>query len=549
MHDSTISKKIIGIDIGTTNSCIAVMEKGKPVVIPNAEGARTTPSAVAFTEDGQLLVGASAKAQASTNMDGTFFLKKANLGLGEEIRVGDSEFSSSEIDLMLLQNLLKKLKSDAESYLGEEVTEVVLGVPIYRGEEQSVLIKEAAKGVGLQVVRMVNEAILSALAYGFEHPQDQKILLFDLGGGSLSVGVFELGEGVVETIAVAGDNLGGNDFDEVITEHIVKDFKKREGVDLSKDKAAMQRIREVAEKGKIELSSVHKTYMQVPHIAETSNGWKHVAVRLTRERYEELTADLLKKAAARVTRVLVDAGISGSHEKLQSVLVTGAATRIPAIQKMLEEKTGTKVSFKLNPTESIALGAAIQAAKLAGEEATKNILMLDVIPASLSIETKDGIATKVIHRNSTIPTKKILFLSTESDNQEAVDISILKGERQFAKDNRLVGIFRLAGILPAAKEKPLIKVTLDLDLNLGLTVAAVDLNRGIELEVTRFLDHKEMPGAPLPFIIKEMDEDKIADKDLAGKNGKEVEGKKERVEKEKATDDSPIKIFPFFEQK
>ena len=471
--------KIIGIDLGTTNSCVAVMEGGKPVVISNTEGARTTPSIVAFTKTGERLIGEPAKRQAVTNSDKTISSIKRHMGTNHKSTIDDKKFSPQEISAMLLQ----KLKADAESYLGEKVTEAVITVPAYFNDAQRQATKDAGKIAGLEVKRIINEPTAAALAYGLDNEQEQKIMVYDLGGGTFDVSIIEIGDGVIEVLATSGDNkLGGDDFDEKVTNYMIDEFKKAEGVDLSTDKMALQRLREAAEKAKKELSSATTTNINLPFITATSEGPKHFDMNLTKAKFDELTSDLVERTTAPVTNALKDAGITASE--LSKVLLVGGSTRVPAVQDKVKQLTGQEPSKTLNPDECVAIGASVQGGKLAGDAGAGDILLLDVTPLSLSIETRGGVATKLIERNTTIPTKKSQIFSTAADNQTAVDINVVQGERQFAKDNKSLGQFRLDGIPPARRGVPQIEVTFDIDANGIVNVSAKDLGTGREQHIT-----------------------------------------------------------------
>ncbi|NLP16138.1 MAG: molecular chaperone DnaK [Clostridiales bacterium] len=471
--------KIIGIDLGTTNSCVAVMEGGKPVIIANSEGARTTPSVVAFTKTGERLIGEPAKRQAVTNSDKTISSIKRHMGTDFRVKIDDKRYSPQEISAMVLQ----KLKADAESYLGEKVTEAVITVPAYFNDAQRQATKDAGKIAGLDVKRIINEPTAAALAYGLDNEHEQKIMVYDLGGGTFDVSIIEIGDGVIEVLATSGDNrLGGDDFDERVTRYMVDEFKKLEGVDLSTDKMAMQRLREAAEKAKIELSSATTTNINLPFITATADGPKHFDMNLTRAKFNELTNDLVDRTVGPVQNALKDAGITASE--LKKVLLVGGSTRIPAVQDKVKQLTGQEPSKSLNPDECVALGASIQGGKLAGDAGAGDILLLDVTPLSLSIETLGGVATKLIERNTTIPTKKSQIFSTAADNQTAVDIHVVQGERQFAKDNKTLGQFRLDGIPPARRGVPQIEVTFDIDANGIVNVSAKDLGTGREQHIT-----------------------------------------------------------------
>lgn len=471
--------KIIGIDLGTTNSCVAVMEGGKPVVIANTEGSRTTPSVVAFTKTGERLVGEPAKRQAVTNSDKTISSIKRHMGTDYRVKIDDKRYSPQEISAMILQ----KLKSDAESYLGEKVTEAVITVPAYFNDAQRQATKDAGKIAGLEVKRIINEPTAAALAYGLDNEHEQKIMVYDLGGGTFDVSIIEIGDGVIEVLATSGDNrLGGDDFDDRITRYMIDEFKKSDGVDLSLDKMALQRLKEAAEKAKKELSSSTTTNINLPFITATADGPKHFDLNLTRAKFDELTHDLVERTATPVQNALRDAGISASE--LKKVLLVGGSTRIPAVQDKVKQLTGHEPSKTLNPDECVAIGASIQGGKLAGDAGAGDILLLDVTPLSLSIETLGGVATRLIERNTTIPTKKSQIFSTAADNQTAVDINVVQGERQFAKDNKSLGQFRLDGIPPAKRGVPQVEVTFDIDANGIVNVSAKDLGTGREQHIT-----------------------------------------------------------------
>ena len=471
--------KIIGIDLGTTNSCVAVMEGGKPVVIANTEGARTTPSVVAFTKTGERLVGEPAKRQAVTNAEKTIASIKRHMGTDYKVAIDDKKYSPQEISAMILQ----KLKADAENYLGEKVTEAVITVPAYFNDAERQATKDAGKIAGLDVKRIINEPTAAALAYGLDNEKEQKIMVYDLGGGTFDVSIIEIGDGVIEVLATAGDNrLGGDDFDQKITDYMIQEFKNTEGVDLSADKVALQRFKEAAEKAKKELSSATTTNINLPFITATAEGPKHFDMNLTRAKFDELTHDLVERTAIPVQNALKDAGLTASE--LSKVLLVGGSTRIPAVQDKVKALTGHEPSKTLNPDECVALGASIQGGKLAGDAGAGEILLLDVTPLSLSIETMGGIATRLIERNTTIPTKKSQIFSTAADNQTAVDINVVQGERQFAKDNKSLGQFRLDGIPPAMRGVPQIEVTFDIDANGIVNVSAKDLGTGKEQHIT-----------------------------------------------------------------
>ena len=471
--------KIIGIDLGTTNSCVAVMEGGKPVVITNAEGMRTTPSVIAFTKTGERVVGEPAKRQAVTNADKTISSIKREMGTDYKVTIDDKKYSPQEISAMILQ----KLKSDAENYLGEKVTEAVITVPAYFNDAQRQATKDAGKIAGLDVKRIINEPTAAALSYGLDNENEQRIMVYDLGGGTFDVSIIEIGDGVIEVLSTAGDNrLGGDDFDNVITQYMLDDFKAKEGVDLSTDKMAMQRFKEAAEKAKKELSSSTTTNINLPFITATAEGPKHFEMNLTRAKFNELTAHLVERTATPVSKALNDAGLNASE--LSKVLLVGGSTRIPAVQDKVKQLTGKEPFKGINPDECVAIGASIQGGKLAGDAGAGDILLLDVTPLSLSIETMGGVATKLIERNTTIPTKKSQIFSTAEDNQTAVDIHVVQGERQFARDNKTLGQFRLDGIPPARRGVPQIEVTFDIDANGIVNVSAKDLGTGKEQHIT-----------------------------------------------------------------
>ncbi len=471
--------KIIGIDLGTTNSCVAVMEGGKPTVVANTEGARTTSSVVAFTKTGERLVGEPAKRQAVTNSEKTISSIKRDMGTDRGRTIDDKKYSPQQISAMILQ----KLKADAESYLGETVNEAVITVPAYFNDAQRQATKDAGKIAGLDVKRIINEPTAAALAYGLDNEKEQKIMVYDLGGGTFDVSIIDIGDGVIEVLATSGDNrLGGDDFDARITDYMLAEFKKMEGVDLSNDKMALQRLKEAAEKAKKELSAATTTNINLPFITATAEGPKHFDMNLTRAKFDELTHDLVERTAVPVQNALKDAGISASE--LGKVLLVGGSTRIPAVQDKVKLLTGHEPSKTLNPDECVAIGAAIQGGKLAGDAGAGDILLLDVTPLSLSIETMGGVATRLIERNTTIPTKKSQIFSTAADNQTAVDIHVVQGERQFAKDNKSLGQFRLDGIPPARRGVPQVEVTFDIDANGIVNVKAKDLGTGKEQHIT-----------------------------------------------------------------
>ena len=498
--------KIIGIDLGTTNSCVAVMEGGQPTVIANTEGARTTPSVVAFTKTGERLVGEPAKRQAVTNANRTISSIKREMGTDYKVDIDGKKYSPQEISAMILQ----KLKADAEGYLGEKVTEAVITVPAYFNDAQRQATKDAGKIAGLDVKRIINEPTAAALAYGLDNGKEQKIMVYDLGGGTFDVSIIEIGDGVIEVLSTAGNNrLGGDDFDQKITDYMLADFKAKEGVDLSGDKMALQRLKEAAEKAKKELSSATTTNINLPFITATSEGPKHFDMNLTRAKFDELTRDLVDKTAEPVKRALSDAGITAAD--LGQVLLVGGSTRIPAVQEEVKRLTGKEPSKSLNPDECVALGASIQGAKLAGDAGAGDILLLDVTPLSLSIETMGGVATRLIERNTTIPTKKSQIFSTAADNQTAVDINVVQGERQFAKDNKSLGQFRLDGIPPAPRGIPQIEVTFDIDANGIVNVSAKDLGTGKEQHIT-ITAGSNMSDADIDKAVKEAAEFEAQDK-------------------------------------
>ena len=471
--------KIIGIDLGTTNSCVAVMEGGKPTVIANTEGVRTTPSIVAFTKTGERLVGEPAKRQAVTNADRTISSIKRHMGTDYKVDIDGKKYTPQEISAMILQ----KLKADAESYLGEKVTEAVITVPAYFNDAQRQATKDAGKIAGLDVKRIINEPTAAALAYGLDNEKEQKIMVYDLGGGTFDVSIIEIGDGVIEVLATNGDtHLGGDDFDNRITQWMIDEFKKTEGVDLSGDKMALQRLKEAAEKAKKELSSATTTNINLPFITATAEGPKHFDMNLTRAKFDELTSDLIERTAIPVQNALRDAGLTAAE--LSKVLLVGGSTRMLSAQEKVKQLTGKEPSKSLNPDECVAIGAAIQGGKLAGDAGAGDILLLDVTPLSLSIETMGGVATKLIERNTTIPTKKSQVFSTAADNQTAVDIHVVQGEREFARDNKTLGQFRLDGILPARRGVPQIEVTFDIDANGIVNVSAKDLGTGKEQHIT-----------------------------------------------------------------
>ena len=498
--------KIIGIDLGTTNSCVAVMEGGKPTVITNAEGSRTTPSVVAFTKNGERIVGDAAKRQAVTNSDKTISSIKRHMGTDFRVSIDDKKYSPQEISAMILT----KLKKDAENHLGEPVTEAVITVPAYFNDSQRQATKDAGKIAGLDVKRIINEPTAAALAYGLDNEKEQKIMGYDLGGGTFDVSIIEIGDGVIEVLATSGDNrLGGDDFDERVTRYIIDEFKKQEGVNLGADKMALQRIKEAAEKAKKELSTATTTNINLPFITATPEGAKHIDMNLTRAKFEELIHDLIERTVIPVQNALRDAGLQASD--LSKVLLVGGSTRVPAVVEKVKQLTGHEPSKTLNPDECVAIGASIQGGKLAGDSGAGDILLLDVTPLSLSIETMGGIATRLIERNTTIPTKKSQIFSTAADYQSAVDINVVQGERQFAKDNKSLGQFRLDGIPPARRGVPQIEVTFDIDANGIVNVSAKDLGTGREQHIT-ITAGSNLSDADIDRAVKEAAEYEAADK-------------------------------------
>ena len=471
--------KIIGIDLGTTNSCVAVMEGGKPTVIANQEGARTTPSIVAFTKTGERLIGEPAKRQAVTNAEKTISSIKRHMGTDYKVSIDDKQYSPQQISAMILQ----KLKADAEGYLGEKVSEAVITVPAYFNDAQRQATKDAGKIAGLDVKRIINEPTAAALAYGLDNEKEQKIMVYDLGGGTFDVSIIEIGDGVIEVLSTNGDTrLGGDDFDNKITQWMIDEFKKAEGVDLSTDKMALQRLKEAAEKAKKELSSATTTNINLPFITATAEGPKHFDMNLTRAKFDELTHDLVERTAIPVQNAMKDAGVTNAD--LGQVLLVGGSTRIPAVQDKVRQLTGKEPSKSLNPDECVALGACIQGGKLAGDAGAGDILLLDVTPLSLSIETMGGVATRLIDRNSTIPTRYSQIFTTAANFQTTVEIKVLQGERAMARDNQVLGTFKLKGIKRAMRGVPQIEVTFDIDVNGILNVSAKDLATGKEQSIT-----------------------------------------------------------------
>ena len=498
--------KIIGIDLGTTNSCVAVMEGGKPTVIANTEGVRTTPSVVAFTKNGERLVGEPAKRQAVTNADRTISSIKRHMGSDYKVDIDGKKYTPQEISAMILQ----KLKADAESYLGEKVTEAVITVPAYFNDAQRQATKDAGKIAGLDVKRIINEPTAAALAYGLDNEKEQKIMVYDLGGGTFDVSIIEIGDGVIEVLATNGDtHLGGDDFDNRVTQWMIDEFKKAEGVDLSTDKMALQRLKEAAEKAKKELSTATTTNINLPFITATSEGPKHLDMNLTRAKFDELTSDLIERTATPVQNALRDAGLTAAE--LSKVLLVGGSTRMLAAQEKVKQLTGKEPSKSLNPDECVAIGAAIQGGKLAGDAGAGDILLLDVTPLSLSIETMGGVATRLIERNTTIPTKKSQIFSTAADNQTSVDIHVVQGERQFARDNKTLGQFRLDGILPARRGVPQIEVTFDIDANGIVNVSAKDMGTGKEQHIT-ITSGSNMSDSDIEKAVKKAAEYEAQDK-------------------------------------
>ena len=498
--------KIIGIDLGTTNSCVAVMEGGQPVVIANTEGARTTPSVVAFTKTGERLVGEPAKRQAVTNAEKTISSIKREMGTDHKVDIDGKKYSPQEISAMILQ----KLKADAEGYLGEKVTEAVITVPAYFNDAQRQATKDAGKIAGLDVKRIINEPTAAALAYGLDNEHEQKIMVYDLGGGTFDVSIIEIGDGVIEVLATAGDNhLGGDDFDNKVTQWMLDEFKKTEGVDLSNDKMALQRLKEAAEKAKKELSTATTTNINLPFITATAEGPKHLDMTLTRAKFDELTADLIARTERPVREALEGAGLTAAE--LDKVLLVGGSTRMISAQDKVRALTGKEPSKTLNPDECVAIGASIQGGKLAGDSGAGDILLLDVTPLTLSIETMGGVATHLIERNTTIPTKKSQIFSTAADNQTAVDINVVQGERQFARDNKSLGQFRLDGIAPARRGVPQIEVTFDIDANGIVNVSAKDLGTGKEQHIT-ITAGSNMSDSDIEKAVKEAAEFEAQDK-------------------------------------
>lgn len=527
--------KIIGIDLGTTNSCVAVLEGGDATVIANAEGSRTTPSVVGFTKAGERLVGETAKRQAVTNPERTISSIKRHMGTDYKVKIDDKEYSPQDISAMILT----KLKNDAESYLGEKVTEAVITVPAYFTDSQKQATKDAGKIAGLDVKRIINEPTAASLAYGLDKDDSShKILVYDLGGGTFDVSVLELGDGVFEVLATSGDNkLGGDDFDNALVKYMVDEFAKGNGIDLSKDKMAMQRIKEAAEKAKMELSSATQTNINLPFITVSENGPLHMNMEITRAKFEQLTSSLVEKTIDPMKKAMSDAGITGSD--IAKVILVGGSTRIPAVQEAVKKVTGKEPFKGINPDECVALGAAVQGGVLTGD--VKDVLLLDVTPLSLSIETLGGVATKLIERNTTIPTKKSQVFSTADDNQSAVDIHVMQGEREMASDNITLGRFQLTGIPPAPRGVPQIEVTFDIDANGIVNVSAKDKGTGKEQSITISSSNK-LSDEEVEAKIKEAEQH--AEEDKKRKEGIEVKNRAESLvyETEKSLKEAGDKI-------
>ncbi|MDO4565735.1 MAG: molecular chaperone DnaK [Oscillospiraceae bacterium] len=507
--------KIIGIDLGTTNSCVAVMEGGEPVVIPNAEGARTTPSVVAFSKSGERMVGNTAKRQAITNPERTISSIKRDMGSDRKVDIDGKAYTPQEISAMILQ----KLKADAEAYLGEKVSEAVITVPAYFNDAQRQATKDAGTIAGLDVKRIINEPTAAALAYGVDKENDQKIMVYDLGGGTFDVSIIEMGDGVQEVLATAGNNrLGGDDFDQRVIDYMADEFKKENGIDLRNDKMALQRLKEAAEKAKIELSGVTSTQINLPFITADASGPKHLDMTLTRAKFDELTADLVEKTLGPMRQALSDAGLTA--DKLDKVLLVGGSTRMISVQEAVKKMLGGKEPFKgINPDECVAIGAAIQGGVLGGD--VKGLLLLDVTPLSLGIETEGGISTKIIERNTTIPTKKSQIFSTAADGQTTVEVHVLQGEREMARDNKTLGMFRLDGIAPAPRGIPQIEVTFDIDANGIVHVSAKDLGTGKAQDIT-ITSSTNMSKDDIDKAVREAEQyaesDKRAREEIENKN-------------------------------
>ena len=529
--------KVIGIDLGTTNSCVAVLEGGEPVVIPNAEGNRTTPSVVAFTKNGERLVGETAKRQAITNPDKTIISIKRHMGTDHKVTIDGKDYSPQEISAMILM----KLKADAEAYLGEKVTEAVITVPAYFSDSQRQATKDAGKIAGLEVKRIINEPTAASLAYGLDKDTEHhKIMVFDLGGGTFDVSILELGDGVFEVLATNGNNhLGGDDFDEVVMDFLADSFKKEHGVDLRKDKMSLQRLKEAAEKAKKELSSTQTTNINLPFITATADGPLHMNMDLTRAKFDQLTAHLVEKTMEPSRKALKDAGLTAAD--IQKVILVGGSTRIPAVQEAVKKLTGKDPHKGINPDECVAIGAAIQAGVLTGE--VKDVLLLDVTPLSLGIETLGGVFTKLIERNTTIPTRKSQVFSTAADNQTAVDIHVLQGERQMASDNITLGRFQLGGIMPAPRGIPQIEVTFDIDANGIVHVSAKDKGTGKEQKIT-ITASTNLSDEEIQNKIKEAE--RFAEEDKKKKEAIETRNKADSMvyETEKALKEVGDKISP-----
>ena len=534
--DVYIMAKIIGIDLGTTNSCVAVMEGGEPVVIANAEGARTTPSVVAFTKEGERLVGQVAKRQAITNPDRTIISIKRDMGSDRKVDIDGKKYTPQEISAMILQ----KLKMDAESYLGETVTQAVITVPAYFSDAQRQATKDAGKVAGLEVLRIINEPTAAALAYGMDKDNEQKIMVYDLGGGTFDVSILEIGDGVFEVLATSGNNkLGGDDFDQKIIDFLVAEFKKSDGIDLSADKVALQRLKEAAEKAKIELSGVASSNINLPFITADATGPKHLDITLTRSKFDELTADLVEKTMEPTKRALSDAGLSPNQ--INKVLLVGGSSRIPAVQEAVKKLIGQEPHKGINPDECVAVGAAIQAGVLGGD--VKDLLLLDVTPLSLGIETMGGVCTKIIERNTTIPTKKSQIFSTAADNQTSVEINVLQGEREMAQYNKSLGRFSLNGIAPAPRGVPQIEVSFDIDANGIVHVSAKDMATGNEQDIT-ITASSNLSDEDIDKAVKEAE--KFAAEDKAKKEEIETRNNADSMvyQCEKAMNDLGDKIDP-----